>query len=201
MRVVINLVLFAIICFMVWTLFGSIQEPITFNAEKDKREAAVINRLKSIRSAQDVFRQVTMDGYAPDFDSLETTLRNGKIMTISVQGNPDDPNDPTITYDTTYNTAMDVIAEMNSKNTDFKIVLDSLRYVPFTNRTKEFLIAADTITYQQTLVNVLEVKTLKANYMGKFASPRFARYDENYDPQSFIKFGTLNAPNLTGNWE
>ncbi len=202
MRVIINLVLFLVICVLVWTLTSSIQEPIAFNAEKTKRDNAVINRLKAIRSAQELFREASNgEGYAPDFDSLEYVLRNGKIMTISVLGNPDDPNDPTITYDTSYTPVMDRIAEFNSKSKDYKISLDSLRYVPYGNG-ETFEITADTITYQQTLVNVLEVKTRKENYMGeKYSDARFSRYDATYDPKSYIKFGDLNAPNLTGNWE
>ncbi|MFT5763677.1 MAG: hypothetical protein ACI8X3_001102, partial [Saprospiraceae bacterium] len=39
------------------------------------------------------------------------------------------------------------------------------------------------------------------DFMGQFASIKYARYDANYDPNSFLKFGDLNAPNLTGNWE
>jgi uncharacterized protein with FMN-binding domain len=199
MRVVINLVLFVIICSLVWVLYNSIREPIAFNTEKDKREQAVTDRLKSIRLAQDLFRQITGDGYAPNFDTLVTTLKTGNIMTISVLGNPDDPDDPTITYDTIYTPAIEKIAELNKINT-FKIKLDSLGIIPFSGG-KTFQIAADTITYQQTLVNVLEVKTLKADFMGAFASKKYARYDANYDPNSFLKFGDMNAPNLTGNWE
>lgn len=199
MRVAINLVLFLMICGLVWVLVNSIREPIAFNAEKEKRTNAVTDRLKSIRLAQDLFRQVTGEGYAPNFDTLEQTLRNGQIMTISVLGNPDDPEDPTITYDTTYTPAIDKIAELNKIN-NYKIKLDSLRYVPYSGG-KTFEIKADTITYQQTLVDVLEVKTLKADFMGKFASLEYARYDANYNPNSYLKFGDLNAPNLTGNWE
>ncbi|MFT5766123.1 MAG: hypothetical protein ACI8X3_003562, partial [Saprospiraceae bacterium] len=162
MRVVINLVLFIAICGLVWVLYNSIREPIAFNTEKDKRETAVTDRLKSIRLSQDLFRQITNDGYAPNFDSLVQTLRNGKIAIISVLGNPDDPEDPTITYDTIYVPAIEKIAELNKINT-FKINLDSLQYVPYSNG-KIFEIAADTLTYQQTLVNVIEVKTLKADF-------------------------------------
>ena len=199
MRVVINVVLFVIICGLVWVLYSSIQEPIEFNAEKDKRVTAVTDRLKSIRLAQDLFRQISGEGYAPNFDSLEQTLRTGKIMTVSVLGNPDDPEDPTITYDTSYTSALAKIAELNKVNS-YKINLDSLRYVPYSGG-KVFEIAADTLTYQQTLVNVLEVKTRKRDFMGKFASPKYSRYDADYDPGAYLKFGDMNAPNLTGNWE
>jgi len=202
MRVVINLALFVLICGLAWTLYSSIQEPIAFNAEKTRRENAVVSRLQSIRAAQGIFKEVTMEGYAPDFDSLIQTLKTGEIMKISASGDKDDPNNPTIYYDTTYLPAVERINQINEDNVGlYQINLDSLKYVPFTNGEVTFEIAADTITYQQTLVDVLEVKTLKANYMGKYKSPRYARYDATYDPKSFIKFGNLSAPNLTGNWE
>lgn len=199
MRYVINIVLFLAICGLVYTLVNNIKEPIDFKNQYDAREAVVTDRLKSIRAAQDVFRQVQGEGYAPTFDSLIQVLQEDSIMTISVLGNPDDPNDPTITYDTSYTAAMDRIAELNKIN-DFKIDLDSLPYVPYSDG-KKFEITADTITYQLTLVNVLEVKTKISNYMGKYASPKYARYDASYNPNGYIKFGDMNSPNLTGNWE
>lgn len=201
MRVVINLALFLVICGLSYVLINSIQEPIAFKAEKDLRESAVISRLKAIRAAQGVYKEVTQEGYASDFDSLVHVIKTGKIMNISAIGDADDPNNPVITYDTSYLVAMDRIEELNEINKGkFKIILDSLKFVPYSNG-KTFEIAADTITYQQTLVDVVEVKTKKANYMGKFASPRYARYDASYDPGAYIKFGDLYAPNTTGNWE
>jgi hypothetical protein len=37
--------------------------------------------------------------------------------------------------------------------------------------------------------------------MGDYGKERFARYDAKYNPNSPIKFGDMNAPNLAGNWE
>ncbi len=200
MRVVINLVLFAMICGLVWVLYSSIQEPIEFNAEKEKRDQVVIDRLKAIRASQELFREVTGEGYAPNFDSLIQTLKTGEIMTISVIGDKDDPDNPIISYDTSYTKVSDRITELN-QTSPFKINLDSLPFVPYT-KGKTFEIAADTITYQSSKgVSVLEVKTLRKDYMGKYGSTKYARYDASYDPNSFIKFGSLSAPNLTGNWE
>jgi hypothetical protein len=200
MRVVINLVLFAMICGLVWVLYGSIQEPIQFNAEKQKRDKVVTDRLKAIRASQELFREITGDGYAPNFDTLIQTLKTGEIMTISVIGDKDDPDNPIISYDTTYTPATERIAELN-QTSPFKIIVDSLPYVPY-SKGEKFQIAADTITYQSSKgVSVLEVKTLRKNYMGKYGEPRYARYDASYDPNTFIKFGSLSAPNLTGNWE
>jgi hypothetical protein len=37
--------------------------------------------------------------------------------------------------------------------------------------------------------------------MGKFADISFKKFDNRYDPESRVKFGDLNSPSLTGNWE
>ena len=115
-------------------------------------------------------------------------------MIIKVIGDPDDPNfTGEITYDTSYASAYDSIQAMN-------INLDSIRFVPF-GEGATFEIQADTITYQSTMVEVVEVGTRRKTFMGRYADPRYAKYDNTYDPNSFIKFGNMNAPNLAGNWE
>jgi hypothetical protein len=193
MRLVINLILAAIVVGLIWVLISSIREPIAFKAEKEKRERAVIDRLMDIRTTQEFYRDIT-GMFAPNFDTLNDVLRNGEFKIISVIGDPDDPNfTGEITYDTTYQPAIDTIRALG-------INLDSLRYVPF-SKGVVFDIAADTTQYQSTTVNVVEVGTRRSNFMGKFSDPRFRRYDQGYDPNSVIKFGNLNAPNLSGNWE
>ncbi len=194
MRLIVNLVLVAIIAVLIWVLYSSISEPIEFQNERKIRESAVIAKLMEIRQAQEIFRNVSGAGFAPSFDSLKDVLRNGEVQTIKVEGDPDDPLGEAIVYDTIYEPAMKFVEE-------FGIDLDSLEYVPFNNDGIVFEISADTITYQSTLVNVVEVKTSRKYYMGKYADIRFARYDKSYNPNSIIKFGDMTAPNLSGNWE
>lgn len=193
MRLIINLVLVALIAVLIWVLYSSISEPIAFQSEYEKRMDAVTGRLMQIRSAQELYRDVT-GKFANSFDSLEYTIKNGKVQVVSVYGDPDDPsNTDAIRYDTTYESALEKakMAEIN---------LDSLRYVPFGSGS-EFNIQADTVTYQQTLVNVVEVGIPTKNFMGPYADARFSRYDSNYDPNFVVKFGNMNTPNTSGNWE
>lgn len=193
MRLIINLILAAIVIGLIWVLIGSIQEPIAFKAEKEKREQAVINKLMDIRTAQEAFRNIK-GGFAPTFDSLVDVLKTDSFAIVAVIGDPDDPNfDGEITYDTSYLPAYDSIQALG-------INLDSLAVIPF-GGGKLFDIKADTLTYQKTLVNVVEVGTKRNVFMGRFADKRFARYDNNYDPGSVLKFGDLNKPSLAGNWE
>ncbi|MCB0579058.1 MAG: hypothetical protein KDD10_07080 [Phaeodactylibacter sp.] len=190
---IINLVLAAIIVGLVWVLISSIREPIAFKAEKEKRERAVIDKLMKIRTAQEAFRNIK-GGFAPSFDSLSYVLKTDSFMIVSVIGDPDDPDfTGEIIYDTTYMPAIDSIKAMG-------INLDSMRFVPYGGGAV-FDIQADTITYQSTNVPVVEVGVRRKVFMGPFKDPRFARYDNGYDPNSILKFGNMNAPNLAGNWE
>ncbi len=193
MRLVINLLLALIVVGLVWVLIQSIREPIAFKAEKEKRERAVIDKLMRIRQAQEAFRDIK-GGFAPSFDSLALVLKNDSFAIVKVIGDPDDPDfTGEILYDTFYQPAYDSMLAMG-------INLDSLKYVPY-GRGKTFDIQADTLTYQSTLVNVVEVGVRRKAFMGRFGDPRFARYDNSYDPNSILKFGNMNAPNLSGNWE
>ena len=193
MRIVINLVLAIMILGLIWVLIGSIREPIAFKAEKEKRERAVVDKLMKIRTAQEAYRNIT-GVFAPSFDTLAQVIKTGKFMIISVIGDPDDPNfTGEIIYDTTYIAALDSIRSLG-------INVDSLRYVPY-GMGASFDIQADTVTFQSTNVPVLEVGVRRTVFMGPFKDPRFARYDNNYDPKSVVKFGNMNAPNMSGNWE
>ena len=193
MRLVFNLLLAAIVVGLIWVLISSIREPIAFKREKERREQAVIDRLRMIRQAQEAFRDIK-DGFAPNFDSLKEVLRDDSFRVINVIGDPDDPTfTGEVTYDTFYFPAYDSIQKLG-------IQLDSLEYVPF-GQGATFDISADTLTYQSTLVNVVEVGTPRKTYMGRFADPSYARYDQSYNPNSVIKFGDMNKPNLSGNWE
>ena len=193
MRIAINVILVLLVIGLVFVLVGSITEPIAFKAEKQKRERAVVDKLMEIRTAQEAFRGIK-GGFAPNFDTLSQILREDSFAIIAVIGDPDDPNfTGEIEYDTSYQAAIDSINNLG-------INLDSLRYVPY-SAGAVFDIAADTLTYQQTLVNVVEVGVPRYKFMGDYAKKRFARYDQNYDPESVIKFGDMNKPNLAGNWE
>ncbi len=194
MKLLINLVLVALTILMAYLLINSIREPIDFKAEKDRRENAVIDKLITIRKLQEYYRDITGGSFAHTFDTLKQVLNDGQFMQIKVIGDPDDPNfTGDITYDTTYIPARDTVAKMG-------INLDSLAYVPY-GGGETFELQADTLTYQSTLVNVVQVGTQRKNFMGPYAHPRFAKYDNRYDPGSMIKFGDMTKPNLSGNWE
>lgn len=195
MRTVINLLLFVAILVLGYMTYSSIKAPISFKNELDRRERAVIQKLNKIRDAQTIYRDVTGGSFAGSWDSLKMVLQNENLMFINIVGDPDDPNFDVanLTRDTTYRPAIELVEEKG-------INLDSLEYVPFSGG-KTFSIAADTLTYQSTLVNVVEVGVPYKEFMGQFADPAYAKYDKRYDPEKVIKFGDLTKPTTAGSWD
>ncbi len=191
MRIVINLLLLALCAGLIYLLVNSIQVPIKFRAEKDVREAAVADKLKQIRAAQGMYHNIHGE-YANDFAKLKMGLDTGKFQVIKVIGDPDDPN-AEFSYDTIYYAAIDSVRTLN-------LDLANLGEVPY-SEGRTFEIETDTMTYQKTLTHFLEVKTIRKKFMGVYADPKYAKYDDRYDPNSVMKFGSTNSPNLGGNWE
>lgn len=193
MRLAINLLLILGIIAGVWLLNMSIQEPIAFSNERTKRERAVIDKLKQIRTTQELYRQI-VGKYAKDFDTLSHVMNNGFFNIIKETGDKDNPeNTEEISIDTIQIRAKDSLNVLG-------INVDSLRFVPFSNGAI-FDMIVDTVTYQGTLIDVIECGAKRKVFMGRYADARFARYDDKYDPEAPIKFGNLGAPNISGNWE
>ncbi len=192
MKVAINLILLLITLGLIYVLVDSIREPIAFETARSKREQAVVKRLIDIRKAQEMYRGIT-GMFASDFDTLAQVLTTKEFQIVKVIGDPDDRNNQVIKFDTIYKPAIDSVRAIG-------LMLDSLRFIPYSGG-QIFDIKADTITYQQTLVSVVEVGTKRRSYMGKYADAKYRKYDNNYDPNSVIKFGDMNSPKIAGNWE
>lgn len=193
MRIIINLIILAAILGLAYLLFFSIKEPISFKNELDRREGIVVDRLENIKTCQEMYRDITGE-FAPTFDTLVQVLTTDSIPFQQVFGDPSDPdNEDKFIYKTVYSSAKDSINNLG-------ISLDSLRYVPFSAQ-EEFEIAADTLTYQKTLVPVCEVGTRYNKFMGPYADVKYQKYDDTYDPGNRIKFGDMSSPNLTGSWD
>ena len=193
MRKLFSLAFLVLAFVLAFFLYRSIEEPITFADERAVREDAVADKLKVIRTTQEMYRDIT-GMFAPTFDTLKQVLTEGEFMEVRIIGDPDDPDfDPTTAYDTTYSPAIDSIRSLG-------IDLDRLEYVPYTDN-KTFDIAADTIDYQSTKVPVVQVGIARKEFMDRFGDERFKRYDQMYDPNKPLKFGDLSKPSLAGNWE
>ena len=192
MKIVLNLIVLALIAGLAYALVGGIQEPIKFKDEYNKRKEAVTGKMEQIRKTQEIYREITGE-FAGSFDTLAYVLTNDSIPFVRLEADPDDPtNEDKYIRVVTYTSALDSIRAM-------KIDLDDLATVPFSNNAT-FEMQSDTTTYQSTLVPVMECMTRWKEFMGPYADAKYSKYDDNYDPNARIGFGSLSSPNLEGNW-
>ncbi len=200
MRLLINLFLAILSIGLVYLIVMSIYSPIEFQNEKMKRQDAVVEKLKDIRTAQIAFRGIT-GKFAHDFDTLKQVLTTDSFKIVKVFGNPDaqDKKDE-VRYETFYVPAKDSIQQLG-------LDLDDMQFVPYTDNKEKFQIQSDIIVYQSTNVPVVQVKAPWKSFMGEYAAPKYKRFDNKYNPDDitepgyYIQFGDMNRPSTSGNWE
>ena len=192
MKIALNLIVLLLIAGLAYALVGGISEPIKFKDEYTKRKDAVTGKMEQIRKAQEIYREITGE-FAGSFDTLSYVLTNDSIPFVRLEADPDDPtNEDKYIRVVTYSSALDSIRAMD-------IDLGDLATVPFSKNAK-FEMKSDTTTYQSTLVPVMECMTRWKEFMGPYADNKYAKYDDTYDPNARIGFGSLSSPNLEGNW-
>ncbi len=193
MKYIINLLILALIVFLAFMLYNSIKEPIAFGKELNKRQSTVVNKLQQIRSVQEIHREIKGE-FAKSFEELVQVMKTDSIPSVSLEADPEDPTNPDkFIKVVTYSPAIDKIKEL-------EINLDNLAFVPFTDNKVKFEMQADTVTYQSTIVPVMETMTRFKEFMGPFADPHYRKYEKSYDPDARIGFGSMSTPNLEGNW-
>ncbi len=194
MKYVINLLIVGAVVLLAYMLYSGINDPIKFRTELDRRKVVVTDKLQNIRTAQELYREIKGE-FAPSFEQLASVLKTDSIPFRQLIADPTDPENPDKFLVNIINySALDSIRAMG-------INLDELSYVPFTNKGSKFEIQADTMTYQSTLVPVVEVMTKWGTFMGEYNDPKFSMFQKDYSPMARIGFGSMSSPNLEGNWK
>ena len=88
-KIVLEVVLAAIICLLVWLTVKSVQKPVKFNNEVAARSQVAIQRLKDIRTLQVAFKSVN-GRFSPTMDSLKLFYETGKMDIVMQIGSHDD---------------------------------------------------------------------------------------------------------------
>ena len=78
MKKVVNVLLALCIVALIYIVYGSIMDPIKFQAEKKLRDKAVIERLMDIKAAQTEYKY-QHDSYCDNFDTLAAFIRTGQL--------------------------------------------------------------------------------------------------------------------------
>ncbi len=159
----VKVVLWILIVFFAFKVYGSINGPIEFNEVKNKRYLKVIDRLKDIRNAQIAYKSVN-GIYCDNFDSLISFVDTAQYTLIQKR------DSSFLEYNRTFR--IDMLKEIIVIDTlGFASVKDSLfgtsdRYknmaqVPIEGVNETFNIKADIIDKNGYNVPVFEVRVSK----------------------------------------
>ncbi len=229
LKIGLEILLAAVICFLVWLTVKSIQKPVEFNKEVAARSQVGIQRLKDIRTLQVAFKSVN-GRFTPSVDSLKLFYETGKMDIVMQIGSNDDSlavaNTEAIkkankklkpeqileklkeAYAAGQKVVFSTVTEIAVKDTLFNnrpdFCIDSLKYIPFS--CKELTEMEATIkTVSGVQVPLFEARMpYKALCKGLDNQLRINLDAERRDQNKYegLQVGSITAPNNNaGNWE
>ena len=187
---IVQVILLFAIGYLGYLLWETIQEPVRFNREKDRRTEVVVQNLKDIRSAQQMYR-ILNDTFAPNFDTLIKFMNQAQIPVVKIIY---DPSDTTLTK--TINDTLGFVSVGDSlfgRRPDFKY--SDIQYIPFSEGVK-FELDAGKISRGGVQVPVFMAMALKEYYLKGMAENQI----RNKSVKDLI-VGSMEEPTTDGNWE
>ena len=195
---IIKGLLAVVIIILVYLIYDSVMRPVRFNKEVTKRNAAVIQNLKDIRSVQLSYKNIN-NCYMGSFDTLIDFLKNGEIAVVKMVPDPEDTTFTKTIRDTLG--FIPVIDSLFSKRQGFDP--DRLKFVPFTNN-EIFTMEADVIEKGGVDVNVFEAKTPYKTFLAGLNEQMVINLiasKEQLEKYPGLFVGSMVEPSTDGNWE
>lgn len=187
---IIQIVLLVVIIVLAYMVYDTIQTPVRFNAEKNRRAEKVVQQMKDIRTVQQYYKALNNE-FTASFDTLIAFIKVGKIPVVNIIL---DPNDTTLTKTINDTIGYVTVADsLFSKRKDFRI--NDIQYIPFSNG-KKFTMQAGKIEKGGVMVPVYTVIAKKEDYL--------TGLDRNSIMNKNIKdliLGSMTEPTTDGNWE
>jgi len=197
MKAVIQIILVALIIFLGYEVYESIMEPVRLNKEMKKREKVVVQRMKDLRKAELLYKQLN-GVYIDDWDSLVQFIDTAEIPVVKIVP---DPNDTTYTK-----TIRDTVGYQKVYNDIFKdknVDLKNFMIIPFSgNDTIE--LNAGSIERGGVTVQVFEAKAPYESYLKGMPEQFIINVKSSKDDLDLypgIKVGSMTEPSTSGNWE
>ena len=210
MKLVIQLVLWAIIGLLGYLLFNSIYGPIQFNKVKEARYAQVIESLRDIRAAQLAHQEIT-GKFANDFPGLVRFVDTAQFAITQRRDTSyaDVEKNKAFGLDEGYfieETLIDTLGFASVKDSLFK---GSDRYktmstVPVEGINAEFEMQSGTIEKNDLKLAVFEAKVAKNVILADLDKDLLIQENQVVSVDgvngSHIKVGSMNEVNTNGNW-
>ncbi len=192
----------------------SVMDPLRFEKEKDRRYQATKKRLMDIRLAQEAYKS-EHGKYTGNFDTLITFLKKDSFSIVKKIGTiPEELIDSLKSIEKAEKIALEEglikrdtakVSVLDSLFKKRKYVVDSLKFVPFTDN-KTFQMAAKPLeTNAQVTVQVFEVKVPFDSLLYDLDRQLVINFNEERMKKTGyagLKVGSLTeATNNVGNWE
>jgi hypothetical protein len=209
MKTVLQIVLTIAIIVLGYLCVESIQKPVRFQKNYEKRKDKVIERLENIRSAQNAYKSVHKK-FTGSFDTLLQFVKNDSLPMVRMEGRL---SDSMLEAGITELKALKLgIIKRDTIRVSVKDSLfvkgfniDSLRFVPYTKGEKFVLGTGIIKTASGVDVPVFEAKVLNDIYLKGLENQEIINLnDKTLKLEKFpgLKVGSLEeANNSAGNWE
>ncbi len=210
MKTAFQILLTIAILVLAYLCIDSINKPVKFKKDYETRRDGVIERLKEIRSAQVAYRSVN-GIYTASFDTLTAFVANDSLPMVRMEGAL---TDSMLEAGMTEVTALEMgiitrdTSRISVKDSLFSRkpwILDSLRYVPFTDQ-KTFEMGIGVIkTASEVEVPVFEARVHNHIYLNGLDEQEVINISDRQrqlEKYPGLKVGSLTeANNNAGNWE
>lgn len=207
MKKILTFVVFPIIIVVVGVLvWNSIQEPVIFKREKEKREQIGIQRLKDIRDLQVAYKS-TYARFTGSLDTLIDFYKNGQITIVRQIGSMDDS--VAVAMKLVRRDSIKInVRDTLLKRADFNP--DDLRTIPYFTNDPDYKPVPIEMKAVVKKVSGLDVPLFEAAIpyaellYGLDHQQIVNLYHERVDTGRYpgLKVGSIDAPNNNaGNWE
>ncbi len=211
MRKIIQLLLAVVIVALIYVIYIQISTPINFENDKAQKDAAIIERIKDIRTAQRSFKS-KYQHFTGNFDSLiQYVLTDSIVMERKIVDEDDSVGMAKLKLAKKKNVEKFNVAVIDTVFSPRKLTaqqIKDLRYVPTTNKKVEFSLAAGKITTEsKVVIPIVECRVLYTQYLDtvQYRQEIINLIDNdvnNYNKYPGIKFGSMEGGNNeAGNWE
>ncbi|MBR4849770.1 MAG: hypothetical protein IKV09_02450 [Alistipes sp.] len=207
-----QIVLGLVVLGLAYYVYVLISTPIKFENEQKMREAAVIERIKDIRTAERQFKS-KYQRFTADFDTLINF-----VLTETMQGErkkiDEDDSVAMAQAKRKYGRKFKNIEKFtfSVKDSLFKHLtpeqVQELRYVPYTNNKTEYILEAGMLaTESKVVIPVVECRTPYIAFLDTVAYRQevinlIDNMNNNFNRYPGIKFGAMDrGNNEAGNWE
>lgn len=197
---ILNVIFFILLPFALITAYlnyRSIQEPLEFEAVKEKRYEKVKQKLLAIKEAEIAYKNV-YGSYTNSFDTLDVFFKSDSFPVVKAIGNvPDTLTEAKalelgiISRDTIMVSVKDSLMNKFQRELNLK-TLDSLAYIPFTKGEK-FKLESSQVERGKVQVPVFE-----ASVENKVIFPDWDKHF--YQDEKDLKVGSLTDPITNANW-